>query len=140
MMFFRSHPLIEASVNYVVAGLLSVASFFIVTGFNFSEVIGLTQLQGMYVMLPAFFLWSIVGFALRNSGYLARFVGAAAVTIAVTLLTGALFMQVAEALSNPADRTAYLNLRVIPVLGTFAVNSLIGAAFCQFWLVRRYEE
>ena len=139
MMFFRSHPLIEASVNYVVAGLLSVASFIIVTGFNFSEVIGLTQLQGMYVMLPAFFLWSIVGFVVRNNGYVARFVGAAAVTIAVTFLTGALFMQVADAL-NTADRTAYLNLRVIPVLSTFAINSLIGAAFCQFWLVRRYEE
>ena len=139
MMFFRSHPLIEASVNYVVAGLLSVASFIIVTGFNFSEVIGLTQLQGMYVMLPSFFLWSIVGFVVRNNGYVARFVGAAAVTIAVTFLTGALFMQVADAL-NTADRTAYLNLRVIPVLSTFAINSLIGAAFCQFWLVRRYEE
>jgi hypothetical protein len=139
MMFFRSHPLIEASVNYVVAGLLSVASFIIVTGFNFSEVIGLTQLQGMYVMLPAFFLWSIVGFVVRNNGYVARFVGAAGVTIAVTFLTGALFMQVADAL-NTADRTAYLNLRVIPVLSTFAINSLIGAAFCQFWLVRRYEE
>ncbi|MEY4367856.1 MAG: hypothetical protein RLZ28_1271 [Actinomycetota bacterium] len=139
MMFFRSHPLIEASVNYVVAGLLSVASFIIVTGFNFSEVIGLTQLQGMYVMLPAFFLWSIVGFVVRNNGYVARFVGAAGVTIAVTFLTGALFMQVADAL-NTADRTAYLNLRVIPILSTFAINSLIGAAFCQFWLVRRYEE
>lgn len=139
-MFFRSHPLIEASVNYVVGGLLSVASFLIVTGFNLSEVIGLAQVQAMFVMLPAFFLWSIVGFVLRNYGYLVRFIGAAAVTIVVTLLAITLFMQVIDSLTNAADRDAYLNLRLIPIVSTFAINSLIGAAFCQFWLVRRYEE
>ncbi len=139
-MFFRSHPLIEASVNYVVGGLLSVASFLIVTGFNLSEVIGLAQVQAMFVMLPAFFLWSIVGFVLRNYGYMVRFVGAAAVTIVVTLLAITLFMQVIDSLKNAADRDAYLNLRLIPIVSTFAINSLIGAAFCQFWLVRRYEE
>lgn len=139
MMLFRSHPLIEASVNYVIAGLLSVISFVIVTGLNFSEVIGLAQVQAMFVLLPAFFLWSIVGFFLKNYEYKVRFIGAAAVTVVVTLAAIALFSQVLEALSNPADRDAYLNLRVIPIVSTFAVNSLIGAGVCQFWLVRRYE-
>ena len=138
-MFFRSHPLTEAAINYAICGVLSVLSFLAVTKGNVSEVFGLAQVQAMFVMLPAFFLWAVVGFFLRNRGYVARFVGAATVTAIVTVAAIYLFAGVIDSLQNSADKSAFLNLRAIPIVSTFAINSLIAAGFCQFWLVRRYE-
>ena len=140
-MFFRPHPLTEAAVIYAVSGLLSVLSFLAVTGGNIPEVFGLGQVQAMFVMLPGFFLWSVVGFFLKNRGYLARFIGAAVVTVVVALVGVALFQQYADllAVNSAADASVFVNLRMIPILSTFVINSLIGCAFCQFWLVRRYE-
>jgi uncharacterized membrane protein len=132
-MFFRPTPLFEASVTYAATGLVSILSFF-----NVSETMGLATLEGMFLMLPAFFLWSVVGLALRNFSYVIRFIGAAAIILVVAVLAYALFMQAYDQLQNAADRSSYLDLRVIPALSTFVVSGLLGAGFCQFWLVRRH--
>ena len=136
-MRFRQGPLLEASIIYVVASVISFIALIAAFGLDFGSVTGAFTVEAMILLLPSFVLWAIAGQLTKRKSIFVRFftqitINSVLATVGIVLV-GQLANSVTEAASKPNMSVVYL------VFASYYLGALAGSIFCNFWFVKRAQ-
>lgn len=133
-MHLKPSPLVEASAIYGITWLVSFIVFLAATGIEQAQ--NLASLEALLILLPAFTLWAIGGWLLKNKAPRQRFFANVTVSsilslgIAWFLTSAAQSAKVAESVRSTSMATSLF------VCMTFFFVSVAAAALTQFYIVK----
>jgi|GEM_PF-1532084 len=136
-MRFRQGALIEASIIYVVASLISFISLLIAFGFDFGTVIGAFISEAMILLLPSFFFWAIAGQLTKKRTAMVRFFVQVIISTLLAMLGMVLIKQLIDGATDPASKP-YLNIFYM-IFATYYLGAIAGSIVSNFWFVKRAQ-
>jgi len=137
-MRFSQGPLIEASIIYVTATLLSLIILIATYSADFGAVTNTFTLEAMLLLLPSFVLWAIAGQFLKRKSSLARFFTQISINSAIGVAAVILANDVASQVEASSKEAVTASMYAVIV--AYYLGALAGSGFCNFWFVRRSLE
>jgi hypothetical protein len=136
-MRFRQGPLLEASLIYVVASVVSFISLIAVFGFDFGSITGAFTVEAMILLLPSFVLWAIAGQFTKTKSIFVRFFVQVSINSVLAAIGIVLVGQLAASVTDPSVKP---NMNIVYlVFASYYLGALAGSIFSNFWFVKRAQ-